>query len=48
MRVVAAQLVGHLDPSYTPPLGSPWEALQTAAQRWTGALTPAITTMESR
>lgn len=24
-----------LDLSYTPPLGSPWDALQAAAQRWT-------------
>jgi hypothetical protein len=23
-----------LDLSYTPPLGSPWEALQMAAQAW--------------
>jgi NADPH-dependent 2,4-dienoyl-CoA reductase/sulfur reductase-like enzyme len=25
-----------LDLSYTPPLGSPWDILQTAAQNWTG------------
>lgn len=24
-----------LDLSYTPPLGSPWDALQEGAQRWT-------------
>jgi hypothetical protein len=23
-----------LDLSYTPPLGSPWDVLQTAAQQW--------------
>ena len=24
-----------LDLSYTPPLGAPWDAIQTAAQTWT-------------
>ncbi|MEV4274001.1 FAD-dependent oxidoreductase [Micromonospora aurantiaca (nom. illeg.)] len=28
-----------LDLSYTPPLGSPWDAVQTAAQRWVSART---------
>ena len=26
--------VGDLDLSYTPPLGSPWEAVQIGAQAW--------------
>jgi hypothetical protein len=26
-----------LDLSYTPPLGSPWDAVQSAAQSWVGA-----------
>jgi pyruvate/2-oxoglutarate dehydrogenase complex dihydrolipoamide dehydrogenase (E3) component len=26
--------VSDLDLSYTPPLGSPWEAVQTGAQAW--------------
>ena len=29
--------VSDLDLSYTPPLGSPWEAVQMAAQAWTRA-----------
>jgi len=27
--------VSDLDLSYTPPLGSPWEAIQIGAQAWT-------------
>ena len=27
--------VSDLDLSYTPPLGSPWDAVQIAAQTWT-------------
>ena len=27
--------ISDLDLSYTPPLGSPWDALQTGAQTWT-------------
>ena len=27
--------ISDLDLSYTPPLGSPWDALQTGAQAWT-------------
>ena len=27
--------IGDLDLSYTPPLGSPWEAVQMGAQAWT-------------
>jgi hypothetical protein len=27
--------VSDLDLSYTPPLGSPWDAVQMAAQAWT-------------
>ena len=29
--------VSDLDLSYTPPLGSPWDAVQMAAQAWTRA-----------
>ena len=29
--------ISDLDLSYTPPLGSPWDALQTGAQTWTRA-----------
>ncbi|HZM67500.1 MAG TPA: hypothetical protein VFC16_14505 [Nakamurella sp.] len=28
--------VSDLDPSDTPPLGSPWDAVQIATQSWTG------------
>ena len=37
--------ISDLDLSYTPPLGSPWDALQTGAQTWTRHLTapPRIT-----
>ena len=34
--------VSDLDLSYTPPLGSPWEAVQMGAQAWTRA-TPRYT-----
>ena len=27
--------ISDLDLSYTPPLGSPWDAVQTGAQAWT-------------
>jgi hypothetical protein len=30
--------VGDLDLSYTPPLGSPYDAIQTAAQAWQDAV----------
>jgi NADPH-dependent 2,4-dienoyl-CoA reductase/sulfur reductase-like enzyme len=33
--------VSDLDLSYTPPLGSPWDAIQIGAQTWEGALPPA-------
>jgi len=29
--------INDLDLSYTPPLGSPWDALQAGAQAWTAA-----------
>lgn len=32
--------VGDLDLSYTPPFGSPWDALQTAAHEWLAAAPP--------
>jgi hypothetical protein len=31
---MTADAVSDLDLSYTPPLGSPWEAVQTATQAW--------------
>ena len=33
--------VSDLDLSYTPPLGSPWDAVQAGAQAWTGGATTA-------
>ena len=33
--------LNELDLSYTPPLGSPWDALQAAAQHWVAALAQA-------
>jgi hypothetical protein len=29
--------ISDLDLSYTPPLGSPWDAIQAGAQAWTRA-----------
>jgi NADPH-dependent 2,4-dienoyl-CoA reductase/sulfur reductase-like enzyme len=34
---MTVEAVSDLDLSYTPPLGSPWEAVQMAAQAWTSA-----------
>ena len=31
---MTADAVSDLDLSYTPPLGSPWDAVQMAAQAW--------------
>ena len=33
--------LNNLDLSYTPPFGSPWDAIQTAAQTWASRLPPA-------
>ena len=33
--------ISDLDLSYTPPLGSPWDAIQTAAQHWSRTLAQA-------
>jgi NADPH-dependent 2,4-dienoyl-CoA reductase/sulfur reductase-like enzyme len=33
---MTVEAVSDLDLSYTPPLGSPWDAVQVAAQAWTG------------
>ena len=33
---LTVEQVSDLDLSYTPPLGSPWDALQVGAQAWTG------------
>ena len=32
--------ISDLDLSYTPPLGSPWDALQTGAQTWQRLVDP--------
>ena len=34
---MTVEQISDLDLSYTPPLGSPWDAVQTAAQAWTRA-----------
>ena len=31
---MTVEAISDLDLSYTPPLGSPWDALQTGAQAW--------------
>jgi NADPH-dependent 2,4-dienoyl-CoA reductase/sulfur reductase-like enzyme len=36
--------VSDLDLSYTPPLGSPWDAVQGGAQAWVRASSPAVRT----
>ena len=36
----AEKELSDLDLSYTPPLGSPWDVLQAAAQRWHAVATP--------
>ena len=33
--------ISDLDLSYTPPLGSPWDAVQVATQAWSRTHTPA-------
>jgi NADPH-dependent 2,4-dienoyl-CoA reductase/sulfur reductase-like enzyme len=35
---VSVDAINDLDLSYTPPLGSPWDAVQLAAQPWTAAV----------
>lgn len=35
---MTVEAVNDLDLSYTPPLGSPWDAVQMAAQAWSQAL----------
>ncbi len=37
-----------LDLSYTPPLGSPWDAVQVGAQAWERAVRPASSTSPPR
>lgn len=37
---LTVEQVSDLDLSYTPPLGSPWDAVQTATQAWSRANTP--------
>jgi hypothetical protein len=31
---MSVDAISELDMSYTPPLGSPWDAVQVAAQAW--------------
>ncbi|MDO3269021.1 CoA-disulfide reductase, partial [Mycobacteroides abscessus subsp. abscessus] len=33
-HAMAVDALSELDLSYTPPLGSPWDAVQVAAQNW--------------
>jgi hypothetical protein len=37
--------IADLDLSYTPPLGSPWDAVQMAAQQWESRVTTNKTVM---
>ncbi len=37
---MTVEAISDLDLSYTPPLGSPWEALQMGAQSWTREVSP--------
>jgi hypothetical protein len=34
---LSVDAISDLDLSYTPPFGSPWDAVQLAAQAWTAA-----------
>ncbi|SDH22442.1 FAD-dependent oxidoreductase [Microbacterium pygmaeum] len=38
---LTVEQISDLDLSYTPPLGSPWDAVQVATQAWSRALAPA-------
>jgi hypothetical protein len=38
---VTIDSLSDLDLSYTPPLGSPWDALQAGAQAWVSTWLPA-------
>jgi NADPH-dependent 2,4-dienoyl-CoA reductase/sulfur reductase-like enzyme len=38
-HAMSVEALSDLDLSYTPPLGSPWDAVQMAAQRWQHSLT---------
>lgn len=40
---LTVEQVSDLDLSYTPPLGSPWDAVQAATQEWTRQLPKAVT-----
>ncbi|GAA1944816.1 hypothetical protein [Microbacterium deminutum] len=42
---LSVEQVGHLDLSYRPPLGSPWDAVQTATQAWSRAHIPLVVTV---
>jgi NADPH-dependent 2,4-dienoyl-CoA reductase/sulfur reductase-like enzyme len=39
---LTVEQISDLDLSYTPPLGSPWDAIQIGAQRWTKQATPTL------
>lgn len=48
-HTMTVERLSELDLSYTPPLGSPWDATQMAAQTWVRELRPAMpSTAESR
>lgn len=38
---LTVEQISDLDLSYTPPLGSPWDAVQVATQVWSRTHTPA-------
>jgi pyruvate/2-oxoglutarate dehydrogenase complex dihydrolipoamide dehydrogenase (E3) component len=39
---LTVEQISDLDLSYTPPLGSPWDAIQIGAQRWTQQAAPTL------
>jgi NADPH-dependent 2,4-dienoyl-CoA reductase/sulfur reductase-like enzyme len=45
---MSVEAVSDLDLSYTPPLGSPWEAVQMGAQTWNQAVPLAVTSSPSQ
>jgi NADPH-dependent 2,4-dienoyl-CoA reductase/sulfur reductase-like enzyme len=40
---MTVEAIADLDLSYTPPLGSPWDAIQTATQHWAAAVARSLT-----
>ena len=39
-HAMTVEAISDLDLSYTPPLGSPWDAIQIGAQAWTRQVHP--------